>query len=296
MINNYKNILNMEKEKVYNTYSKRYLQVGGNRYKKLLNEGYTHVNDQLVPPSKVIKSTKSYKGVRKSPQNSTMSREYFNKDTVYTLLLNLDMNGLKNTCLINKSTMMTCSQKQFWIEKFKHDELPFIINETKVKKLSNVNDWIKEYIKIKDAYQVSNKLVNYMINKKKNYFDIINILTEEIDIDKINWLTPKINEAILKSSNDADRSLFFDINGFTINYMYTVIDKETGDYDEEYTEFIDKVSQKEFIIYLTKIFYYFPKVAIMNEVDYDKDEIDIYLFYKDFLNNPKQVKSLLPDW
>src|SRR5438445_3529228 len=73
-----------------------------------------------------------------------IKQPYINNDALYTLLLNTDINEIKNTCSINRLNSSICSQKQFWELKFNHDNIPFITN----KDFTNVNDWVKEYIKI----------------------------------------------------------------------------------------------------------------------------------------------------
>ena len=46
----------MEKEKIYNTVSKRYLQINGQQYNKLISSGYQIYNNQLIPPTNVVNS------------------------------------------------------------------------------------------------------------------------------------------------------------------------------------------------------------------------------------------------
>ena len=93
--------------------------------------------------------------------------------------------------------------------------------------------------------------------------------------------------------NEADRGLVFNVETFEIEYSYSMIDEETDDYDDN-RQMIDKVSKKDFIIYLAMMFYYFPNIEIINE---DRDDvIDVFLSYQQLLNKPKTVKYRLPDW
>lgn len=147
-----------------------------------------------------------------------------------------------------------------------------------------------------DELVISNKLVEYAIKQKKNYFDYIIVDMGSINIDDIDWLPKLIRDAIMKSENDADRTLEFDIWNYEIIYYYTSIDPETGDYSENVELFEVKVTKSEFVIYLAMLFYYFPEVNIMNIVDYEDDDYnDIFLQHK-YMNNPKYMQEHLPEW
>lgn len=214
-------------------------------------------------------------------------------DIMYEILLNLDVDELPQACIINKSNYKLCLDERFWKNKFDHDNIPFIvISDTKT-----LNEWILNYKKCKDknfidAYNVSNKLVNYMLHKKKNYIDYFIVL--DINYDTIDWLPQSINNGIVKSKNQSDLSLYFNIKNSNIMFMYVPIDEETGDYGDEYVKFVENVTRQDFIIYLANLFYYFPDVAIMNEEDEDKN--DIFLQYKVLRNNPKYIRTMLPEW
>lgn len=161
---------------------------------------------------------------------------------------------------------------------------------------------VEHYKKWKEAYDVSNKLVNYMLDKKKNYFNIMHIADEPIDYNTITFLPKDIENTIKNTVNEYDRSLEFNIGDFTITFSYnTVNDNRIGDDDDyEYKATIVKVTKEEFINYLAKLFYYVPDAAIMNEVEYDEDGEplgeDIFLTYKDLVTNPNYIKKSLPEW
>ena len=88
----------------------------------------------------------------------------------------------------------------------------------------------------------------------------------------MNWLTPKLNNAIKNSIDQQDLSLSFDVEHFTIVYSYTPIDEYGNELDKDgnigddgdHIEFVEKLSKKDFILYLAKLFYYFPAVEIIN--------------------------------
>ena len=233
-----------------------------------------------------------------------------NDDTWLNILLQSDMETLKTSCSLNKTTDKLCHDVGFWKLKFEQDGLFFPKPQKSLKK------WILEYTKVKNAVDVATKLVNYILDKKANYFNIISVVDDDYDINKIDWLTPKLNNAIQKSQDQQDRSLTYNVEEFSISHFYTPIDRYGNELDKDgnivdhadYLEFKDIVTKEEFIIYLAKLFYYFPKVYITNEQevdedddnddeddDYDDNKLDIFISYQDLLKS-KTVKVQLPEW
>lgn len=49
-----------------------------------------------------------------------------NRDVLYNILLQLDSLGIGNLRLLNKDTIRICESKQFWIEKFKLENIPMV--------------------------------------------------------------------------------------------------------------------------------------------------------------------------
>ena len=217
-----------------------------------------------------------------------------NEDIWLNILLQSDMRTLKTACMTNKITNKICNKDDFWQMKFNQDEL-FV-----PKKFKTLDDWIMGYLKVKDAVKVAGKLINYLRDKKKNYFNIIGINEDHFDLDKVNFLTPNINKAIKVSENDVDRSLEFDVEDLNIVYMYIPVDVN-GDYGDDYITVVDPVTKEEFITSLAKIFYHFPKVSIMNQPEIDDSEENIIedfviLSYHQLVHKHKVVKTMLPEW
>lgn len=50
-----------------------------------------------------------------------------NIDELYSILLNTDINNIKYFYKINKYTMKILHDKHFWINKFHHDNLPYLL-------------------------------------------------------------------------------------------------------------------------------------------------------------------------
>jgi hypothetical protein len=49
-----------------------------------------------------------------------------NRDILYNILLQLNSSGIENLRLLNKDTIRICESKQFWIEKFKLENIPMV--------------------------------------------------------------------------------------------------------------------------------------------------------------------------
>lgn len=65
------------------------------------------------------------------------------------VLLSSDVNGLQKLCSLNQYYRNICNHKSFWQAKFKHDNLPILVN--------NLN--IKEYKKVIDCRNKAKKII-----------------------------------------------------------------------------------------------------------------------------------------
>lgn len=145
-----------------------------------------------------------------------------------------------------------------------------------------------------------------MLDKKTNYFDKFEFDDDYVKLNKLNWLPQKLIDVIKLSINDSDRSLSFNISDMNIELSYIPFDKVTGNYSDVFEIVKVSVTKEQLIMYLAKIFYYFPDVAIMNENEYDDTEEDsenfksniqdIYLTYFELLKDPKHVQKSLKEW
>jgi len=206
-------------------------------------------------------------------------------ELMYKILLESSVENLPNLCLINNKYKKICKSSNFWKLKFENDGLPFII-DVKHKKLRDI---IAEYNKVKGAFDISNKLVDYILNKKIGYFGRFLINEEEHDVDWSRSLPKDLVDIIMKLEIHYDRSIIFNIKKLSINLSYT-IDPNTS--DESYETFDVELNRSEFVEYLTKLFYYNPNFIIEN---YDSDDRDIYIEYK-FMNDSTYVRKQLPEW
>ena len=180
-------------------------------------------------------------------------------DIWYNILLNSDINDINK--IINKTTVKIIHDKQFWIDKFKHDHLPL---------LTMSNDMIKEYNKTLLAHQaailfknVLNNAVNPQIYMTGYYFEemnwLPNVILEHIestgDIDLV-------FNAFLYINVRPEYSIQFDLSREPIEWD---VDESLG---EHYETTIVKLNNKEFILFLTKLFYYVPDVELMVDGKY----------------------------
>ena len=257
-------------------------------YKKIIKPKIA-INNKMYTEDELIMMINFYVNYHlQNVNNAHLNAQQMNKDTWLNVLLQSDMNSLKISCSLNKTTNNLCHSDYFWEMKFKYDGLPLIMDKYPIM----INGWINEYTKISNAYHIVNKFVNYILTNRREDFYIISFDEETYDMNNIKWLTPKINEEISKSIDNADLSLYFNVKNLTITFSYLHIN-EDGDYSEDMTYIKDIVSKEDFIIYLTKMFYHFPKMAILNDTDIGFE--DIYLTYNDLLND-RHMKKILSGW
>lgn len=178
-------------------------------------------------------------------------------DEWFNVLLNSD--NLKNVCFTNKNTIKICSDKQFWIEKFNHDDLT-IINPG-----NTINEWITEYNRVLVTTELVEKLlallkseheqsgkrieINFPFNPEDN---LHNIITEEI-VDYLIYSGPsqaqrenielKIITFILYDNNQHDMAYSFWKNN---DYAYSAWDENLS---------LDEVKH-----IMINIFYHYPNI------------------------------------
>lgn len=84
------------------------------------------------------------------------------EDSWYNILLNTNIKNINNTCLINKNTINICKNKQFWLDKFSHDNLPYLIKKFPI----NITKILIEYEKIYNARKTVIEFTNSILKKK----------------------------------------------------------------------------------------------------------------------------------
>jgi len=206
-------------------------------------------------------------------------------ELIYKILVFLDVENYRNLFMINKKYKKLSKNSDFWKSKFEEGDLPCLINI----KHHNFKSIIVEYYKIKKAFDISNKLVDYVLSKKKSYFKDFYII-DNINISNLNWLPRDLVDIIDKTKNDMDISLTFNIEKLILYYEYTPIDPVTGNETDDYQILDFELTKHEFVQYMTKLFYFIPNYVIENYA-----EREIYLEY-DLMNDLTYIRKYLPEW
>ena len=123
-------------------------------------------------------------------------------DTMRHTLLYSDINTIVNLCTSNK---LNICDNQFWYLKFKQDHLPLF------KKLNTFNEWVKEYINVKNAQQEAINMVKIIIAYHKQYagFRIhykneSTSLIPNMILDNINNALPKLSHQLLRTEYELE--------------------------------------------------------------------------------------------
>lgn len=222
-----------------------------------------------------------------------------NFDELYSILLNTDINNIKYLYKINKYTVKILHDKHFWINKFHHDNLPYLLQFP-----NDIVEIISEYNNIDMAKETALKLVDTLSNFKNISIDI-----QVSDWGKIDWLPSKIvNQihSVEKEYLDMNSFLYFNIAGSPFstgdkspsltgadspfsNNQYSIsfeLSRTRIKWDESNSESDEleittvTMNKKEFILYLIKLFYYLP--------DAEFDTNNIYIDYDN-------IKSMSPE-
>lgn len=212
-----------------------------------------------------------------------------NNDMMKEIMLNASSNTIKNLCLTNKVTNQICNDKIFWHDKFEHDQLPHLVIIKKhqdakgnslqipsnMKRLpTNVNKWLNAYDKMKRCNEMAIDFVDYILKNKK-----FTSFTAIVFIHFSLWLPKNMIDFIVNDSQH-EINLYFEVKNNKFN-MELIKQIEEDEIDEEYRVKM-KLSQKEFIYYLTLLFYY---EGDDEEFGIEEDEGDeIYYNFTDLKN------------
>jgi hypothetical protein len=180
-------------------------------------------------------------------------------DIEYNILLNTDIDSISK--LIHfKQTSKIIDDNNFWLEKFKHDDIPIITKRT------DYRTWIEEYKKVQTSIDLANKIL--IIND-------IEMNTEEygtsgwISVNNFSTTSQLYKDAFLNICNknifpanisdhlkNLDTSMKFNINiGINQNdkrlnvFVYNVETDNEG-------EFTQTITYKEINNFITKAVYY----------------------------------------
>lgn len=171
-----------EPYKVKSPKSKTLITVGGVAYKNLIKDGYSDQqifeHEMIAKEKEVItRDTKSVKSSSKkskinttTPTTTVPIKELINPvnilqsnlpdDVLRNTLLYSDLNTVVNVCTSNKHNIKLCDD-QFWIEKFKVDNLPLAVNK------KNFKDWTVYYAEVFDARKEAEMMVKIIMTFNK---------------------------------------------------------------------------------------------------------------------------------
>ena len=193
------------------------------------------------------------------------------EDIWYNILLNGDLKNILYLSSLNTISRKIYQNKHFWISKYKHDDLPY---------LENYPDHFIDYKKIKFAKDKAVDLTYHL----SNFSQPINL---QISLDNLYdgfWLPIEIINKIQsinldRYDNPIEDNSFLNFNidqgAYSIIFEFSLTDIQWDtDGSLELDTTIVTLNKNEFILYLTKFFYYKPIGEIDLDID-DEKAIDI---------------------
>jgi hypothetical protein len=235
----------MEKVKVYNTISKRYLQVDGQQYKKLIQSGYIHQGNQLLPPN--ILSHKF---------SINDESHIIDKKTYFELLPELDDVILSNLDIQGKLSLYFTNQ--YYNRLFKTDIKNYMIYLQDT--LSALSTFYHDKYKLNwdfENYYYKNKPIHiYFLNQgfQLNDVGIEFYITHKNNIDIINKLSQIIipfKQVIITRKSD-QKKIVINSNKITIN---DILNYTLKFWNKIYYETIGNTQQGLNIYHIDKITY-----------------------------------------
>ncbi len=210
------------------------------------------------------------------------------EDIFISTMLNSNIDELKEQCLTNKQSNQACQKSYFWLNKFKHDHLPFYGSIP-----TTINGWINRYKEIlKLKYKAQDILMINQIESERRIPGLniinINIKKEKYDLTEI---FDSIDEGLDEVYNDNFMySIIIDnnLNGHYIK-IYSKINLETG----ENTEIFSDIEYNEILRLMIYIMYNDPYYEILdNQSNYffdTEDRIMNYQSTQDMINGFKRL-------
>ena len=175
-------------------------------------------------------------------------------------LLYADIATIKNYCITNKMANHICNNIEFWLEKFKHDNVPIISLN-----IITGRDYMKEYSKVAEAQHNATLILNYINNypwKRQINF--------KMDMDDTNYLKmfPSEHQSFIseqknKLNQPTGALILLDLTkGANKNLDYNIVEKTVGFSSPRLLRLIGHIIDT--FDFLTKLFYYYPNIKINN--------------------------------
>lgn len=222
-------------------------------------------------------------------------------DIRFKILCHLHINDIKNICFTDKLSLDICSDKNFWINKFKNDKM-LLLNTNNL----TINDWISTYDKIYEAQENARKImiintIEYFEDQKfgrillwtKNPSSTVHLMSE---INKTFETFSVINSNIrmislnMVISSHENYDLQCDIYENTINY------DEHGN-NIKRSKFLSSCSNKQILDILTICSYY--EIFICDEccqeftIKYTSEKFTMGLGHHDDKHNRRTINAVL---
>jgi hypothetical protein len=214
-------------------------------------------------------------------------------DVFKEMMYYVDTSTLRSFCQTNKQLYTLYDDVHFWKTKFDKNNLPLICKDLKF--TINTNDIDEQHMKFDDwkilyddtskAIKIATKLVDNLIKHKKC------TLMHGHDIYFIfcHWLPKEWHEYYKNAKIRIKPIINYHVNSLNDTY---IIDFSM----DQFTNFI-KLSKKEFILYITKLLYYFPytnKNGFL--IFFNKRHEYIIHRHQLTLKPNSNIKAIFPDW
>lgn len=174
-------------------------------------------------------------------------------DFYENILIHLDINDIVKMCTLEKNSPKICHDFDFWICKFKHDNLPILSNLLP----TNMKGWMREYKKVKHCYNIALLIFEVLKQQKLNYFYMI--------------YDPEDPNVIQNYDN------FYNLLP-DIGLIYNPLEK-MGVYVDELTEIM--------FDFLVRMLYYVPDIIIVKPFTFDLDRIFALMTFQRYF--PKTI-------
>jgi len=178
-------------------------------------------------------------------------------DPYFEILKNTTIKSLRHFSMTNKKINEICHNKYFWVEKFKHDNLPLFSEP------NDYNEWIKEYNKIYNIRKTANKvlMINDIERKRTDRWEsegCIEIFNNE-NINITNFFNDDKSEINDIIGNLIEYSKDYYIYSVDNHYILQCIIYTRLDYEYQH-DFKEIKSKNDIITILTHLIYYGCKI------------------------------------
>lgn len=186
----------------------RQIKIGGQTYQRLTKK---YGKPKIVTNKDIVSLYENINQEIMPVKDEHLTPLYQNKDILYNIMLNAPVDTIKSLCLTHK---LSCHDKHFWIEKFKHDELNLIEPYP-----LTLNEWIKEYIKMDEIKRVIDQALETVNNNK--YYVIEAMFKSIKDIEALFDISPhyvtNVVEILVRKLNNKYEVSLARVNNYNKN-------------------------------------------------------------------------------